>query len=212
MMFRSHKKKILTLTALSPLLFFIAYFLWNLATNNTHTVIPGEIYRSAQVDKDDITDDVHAYHIKSIINLRGANPSDAWYQKEIKESKALGLRHYNVRLSSKSLPTIMQLHRLVHIIETAPKPILIHCAGGADRTGLASAMSLLLLAHPDNDAIVDEISWQYDVISPKTIGYQVFQNYFQWVNARALQDNRASFLEWMGTLQKLTPHHGWYFT
>jgi protein tyrosine/serine phosphatase len=30
--------------------------------------------------------------------------------------------------------------QLVSILKNAPKPILIHCAGGADRTSLASAL------------------------------------------------------------------------
>jgi undecaprenyl-diphosphatase len=29
---------------------------------------------------------------------------------------------------------------LLHIVETAPKPVLIHCNAGADRTGLVAAL------------------------------------------------------------------------
>jgi protein tyrosine/serine phosphatase len=42
----------------------------------------------------------------------------------------------------------MEAARLVAVLCQAPKPILIHCEGGADRSGLASEIYLSQVAHP----------------------------------------------------------------
>ena len=56
----------------------------------------------------------------------------------------LNITHFDVRLSSRNLPTKAALSALIDALENAPKPILIKCSGGQDRTGLAAALYLLL--------------------------------------------------------------------
>ena len=36
--------------------------------------------------------------------------------------------------------SVEQMDEIIKLIEQAPKPILIHCESGADRTGLVSAL------------------------------------------------------------------------
>ncbi|GAA4491300.1 hypothetical protein GCM10023094_55610 [Rhodococcus olei] len=50
-----------------------------------------------------------------------------------------------------------QLAHILHLVGTAPTPILLHCAAGKDRTGIAAAM-LLRLAGVDPDVIVHDYS------------------------------------------------------
>ena len=59
---------------------------------------------------------------------------------ELDISKQMGVEHYDIRMSAKRLPHRKDLLKLIELYETAPRPILIHCQGGADRTGEASAM------------------------------------------------------------------------
>jgi len=68
--------------------------------------------------------------------LRGENPKQAWYQGEVETSRQLNIKHYDVSLNSHKTPSPQQLTLLKNILETAPKPLLIHCRAGADRTGL----------------------------------------------------------------------------
>lgn len=109
-------------------------------TGNFHVVSTGTCYRSGQLSPGLLTKYVHQYEIKSILNLRGENPDKNWYVDEIDTAKTLNINHYDVSLSSTQRPTHEDLVQLSKIFRDAPRPILIHCEGGADRSGLAAAM------------------------------------------------------------------------
>jgi hypothetical protein len=64
--------------------------------------------------------------------MRGAHAGPPWYDDEIAASARDGVRHFDLGLS----PTRELAKRLM----AAPKPSPIHCNGGADRSGLASAL------------------------------------------------------------------------
>ncbi|MCX6077319.1 MAG: dual specificity protein phosphatase family protein [Campylobacterales bacterium] len=106
---------------------------------NFGIVEKGVLYRSAQPDKEDIKYYADKYGIQSILNLRGSDTND-WYTDEIQISRELGITHYDLELGAYHEFTDVEMHTLIQILKTAPKPMLIHCFGGADRTGLASAI------------------------------------------------------------------------
>ena len=74
------------------------------------------------------------------MNLRGDHTGDKWYDEEVKEEKISGVQHYNFRMSSSKRLTKEQAIALIDLMKNMPKPILIHCRSGSDRTGLASAL------------------------------------------------------------------------
>lgn len=63
------------------------------ATGNFHSVVAGEVYRSAQPSGATLSRYQRDYGIRTVINLRGENASEAWYQDEIATSRRLGIRH-----------------------------------------------------------------------------------------------------------------------
>jgi protein tyrosine/serine phosphatase len=83
---------------------------------------------------------VRDHGIKAILNLRGAHPGEPWYDDEVAISRMLGARHYDYGLSARRGVTDNQIADLIAIIRDAPKPLLVHCKSGADRTGLVSAL------------------------------------------------------------------------
>ncbi|MEB2845535.1 protein tyrosine phosphatase [Rhizobiales bacterium RZME27] len=109
-------------------------------SGNFHTVIPGELYRSAQPTPDQIERYVKQYGIRTIVNLRGENDNQAWYDDEIAAARKLDIRHINFRMSAYKQLTGPEADKLVALMKDAPKPILIHCLSGADRTGLVSVI------------------------------------------------------------------------
>jgi protein tyrosine/serine phosphatase len=50
---------------------------------------------------------------------------------------------------------------LVAIMKAAPKPILIHCQSGADRTGLVSVIYSQQIARVDEDVAERQLSVRY---------------------------------------------------
>lgn len=206
------KKRVWIPLVVVLLLIFPLYLLQNVLLDNFHPVIPNQVYRSAQPDIAYLTYDIKKYHIKSVINLRGENKDKSWYDSEVIISKLLHVKHYDLSLSAYKLPTPTQLRKLVHILQTAPRPMLIHCAGGSDRTGLAAAISIILSKNQSIDDLEDQISWQYDAISSSSIGYQVFENYYAWLKSNHKKHTKANFLQWVNGPLTLKPYSGRFYT
>ena len=134
---------------LLPIL-FLSFFLSSCATLghmryardplNFHIVKEGELYRSAQPTGDDIRMIHTQYGIKSIINLRGEKSGEAWYEDEVEVTNELGLERRDIALPLEQLPDKEHLKAVLDAFNDLPRPILIHCKAGADRTGMAAAI------------------------------------------------------------------------
>jgi protein tyrosine/serine phosphatase len=129
--------------------------------DNFHTVVPGELYRSAQPTPELITDYQKSYGIKTIINLRGENVGSAWYDAELAQSRRLGIDLVNFRMSAKRDFTEERLTEIVEILRRAEKPILVHCTSGADRSGLVSALYVAAVAKLGEEAAESQITFWY---------------------------------------------------
>lgn len=84
-----------------------------------------------------------AHGFRSVINLRGENARHRWWLGEKRLAERLGIAHFDVRLSSRNLPSRAALTALFDAFERAPGPILLKCSGGQDRSGLAAALYIL---------------------------------------------------------------------
>ncbi len=81
--------------------------------------------------------------IRAVINLRGRNDDLAWWKKETAIAKTAGIAHLDAMLDSRKLPTRAMLERLVESFDTAPRPFMLKCSGGQDRTSFAAALYLI---------------------------------------------------------------------
>jgi len=139
----------LLIIIISPVLAGAVYAMFVAGQGNFHQITEGQAYRSAQLDGDELKYCINKYGIKSILNLRGKDPEEKWYAEEKKISSEYGVRHYDLALSAYREPTGEETRILTELIKSAPRPVLIHCQAGADRTGLASAMWKVIV---DNDS------------------------------------------------------------
>jgi len=124
---------------------------------------------------------IEKHHIKSILNLRGSSKKQ-WYTDEINISNEYNITHYDYGIGDRRLATIEQMDKIVEIIKNAPKPILIHCKAGADRTSLASALYLYAIKH--------------DVVPQKEIS--ILYGHFPWLGSRTIAMDK-SFSYYMKT-------------
>jgi protein tyrosine phosphatase (PTP) superfamily phosphohydrolase (DUF442 family) len=106
---------------------------------NIHAVEQGVLYRSAQLTEPEFVRVAGEYGIKSVLNLRGAHPGDAWYEGEMAAARRLGFEHFDYPISATRVVSERQMEEILDIVRRAPKPLLIHCQAGADRTGLVAA-------------------------------------------------------------------------
>jgi len=108
----------------------------NTESYNFGEVEKGKIYRAKQMDAEALEKFVAKHQIKTIITLHGNPPAS---EVEVIENNHLKLLAYP--LSANREPkeeTIKEI--LDHLKNEENHPILIHCAGGADRTGLIIAL------------------------------------------------------------------------
>ena len=134
------KLKWATSVAIIILFLAAAYFIYMEEQGNFQVISPGQAYRSARLDRDELEYYIPKHHIKSILNLAGKKSSDHHYRDEIEVCRELNIVHYDLRLPADRKPSSQKIDRLITILKTAPRPVLIHCKAGADRTGLAAAM------------------------------------------------------------------------
>jgi len=125
---------------------FAAFLGMEQLRGNFHAPLPGELYRSAQLQSGDIARYQQRYGIQSVLNLRGNNQGSAWYDTEVSEASEAGVQHIDFRMSAGRELTGEQVIALIDIMRKAPKPLLIHCRAGSDRTGLASAFYMAAIA------------------------------------------------------------------
>ncbi|HEY0266682.1 MAG TPA: hypothetical protein VGC16_08020 [Rhizomicrobium sp.] len=110
---------------------------------NFHWVVPGETARAMQAWAGGVPGFLARRGIRAIVNLRGRNDDLGWWQRETAIAKAAGIAHLDAMLDSRKLPTRDMLVRLVACFDTAPRPFLLKCSGGQDRTSFAAGLYLI---------------------------------------------------------------------
>jgi hypothetical protein len=125
---------------------------------NFHWVVPGEAARAAQAWGGFLKSYLARRGIKAIINLRGNNSDLSWWQYETRVARELGIAHLDAMMDSRKLPTRKMLLRLIESFDTAPKPFLLKCSGGQDRTSFASALYII---HRDGWGAVEKARAQF---------------------------------------------------
>ena len=127
---------------------------------NFHEVASGRFYRSAQLDGPTLHQVIQRHGIKTVLNLRGPNRGESWYDQELSVTQADGVTHLDMALSAYRDLSPAQMAELARLMADAPKPLLVHCESGADRTGLASALYKLSQGAPLAEAR-NELSARY---------------------------------------------------
>jgi protein tyrosine/serine phosphatase len=151
-----------TASLLSIAAFLVVVRIWYLEEQgNFHPITAGEAYRSAQLDQDELEHYIRKYAIRSVINLRGMHDDEKWYRDEIEICGRLGVAHYDLDLSSDKAPAKTELRDLLGLFETAPRPVLIHCQAGADRSGLAAALWKLVVDRAPKSVARKQLSILY---------------------------------------------------
>ena len=145
---------------------------------NVRTVSEGKVYRSAQLTGHSVQSRIAAWsgagletvlqerQIKTVINLRGGSTKDDWFREESAACKSAGAEQVTLRMSALRYPPPDELKKLLFTFDHAAYPILFHCQGGADRSGLTGAIYLHLYENvPLQSALHRELTWRYGHIS-----------------------------------------------
>lgn len=173
---RSYKRlKIILISLCCFLLVLIVGFRYiGVLGGNVHTVVSGKVYRSATLTGNNYTGNTANWsgngldavlkqkNIQTVINLRGGSISDDWYRLEVASCERDKVAHKDIALSARLLPPPDKMKDLLDTFDHARYPILIHCQGGSDRTGLASTIYENVYEHvPLDEAERTQLTWRY---------------------------------------------------
>jgi len=110
--------------------------------NTRHRVAPG-VYRSSHPLPSQLRAAARL-GIRTVINLRGVDPSIASNRLSWEACERYGLKLVHFPLFSRQAPTREEILGFNELLKQAERPLLLHCKSGADRAGLASALYLML--------------------------------------------------------------------
>jgi hypothetical protein len=165
---------------------------------NFHVVVPGRVYRCSQQSGTDLEDIVHRHGIRTVVNLRGCCAPWPWYLDETRATHRLGVAQEDICFSSARLPSVHELRRLIEVLDRTEYPILLHCRRGADRTGMASAIVLLLQTDTSLDQARRQLSLRFGHLALGRPAYldRFLDLYAEWLAAQRQPHCRAAFRRW----------------
>jgi len=160
---------------------------------NLAEIAPG-VWRSNQPSPERLARHA-ADGFRTIINLRGAAHQSFWLFE--REACALhGIALHDLNMSARRAPDRGTLLALHHLLTTAPRPMLIHCKSGADRTGLAAALYLVWVeGRPLADAQA-QLSWRFVHLSSGPTG---ILDHFLRFYGRVADASGISLIDWIDT-------------
>ncbi|SJZ82319.1 Protein tyrosine/serine phosphatase [Chitinophaga eiseniae] len=114
---------------------------------NLHQV-SDSIFRSAQPDHEDFST-LRKYGVASVLNLRSRHSDSA-------AATNTGLHLFHVEMEAKQF-TDKEVIAALRVLRDAPKPVLVHCRHGSDRTGVVIAMYRVVMQHWSREEAIGEM-------------------------------------------------------
>jgi protein tyrosine phosphatase (PTP) superfamily phosphohydrolase (DUF442 family) len=167
--------------------------------SNLHTVVPGQCYRSAQLSGPRLATVIKNLRIRTVINLRGANENEGWYQEECTALRELGIHRVDIKMSGYEAPVNDELCKLLDVLENADSPVLVHCYGGSDRSGFAAALFLLLKTNASLNEARAQIGVRYghNPFGAASCQSQLLDAYQTWLSERGQKHSPANLRGWI---------------
>jgi len=176
----------------------VAVGVWLVTSMRVFEVIPDVIFRSRQLDPDELRSVASRHRIRTVISLRSNNPSHQWLQDERAVCTELGIAHETVTILKDDWPARHHARRLADLLDSADEPMLIHCLQGVDRSGWASAVAQLMEGVPLDEALI-QLSPRFGHICDSTLCplHLFFTSYRNHLNLHALPEGRTVFRDWL---------------
>jgi len=159
---------------------------------NLHQIGP-QVYRSNQPSARQLTALHRKVGLKTVLNLRGTT-DQSFYLFEAEVCHTLGIDLVDLSLSASRAPPKAKLEELYVLLQDLPRPLLIHCKSGADRTGLAAFMYQLLIEHQPFEVARRQLSFRYLHVANSPAGIQdhILRHY-----EAAYKATGIGFMEWV---------------
>jgi protein tyrosine phosphatase (PTP) superfamily phosphohydrolase (DUF442 family) len=173
---------------------FIDHAILRLGWRNWGVVAPGRLYRSNHPLPWQIRLAARHHGIRTVINLRGNRADCGADALSRAEAARLGLAHIDAPFESRGAPHKDRILRLAAIFQDMDEPALIHCKSGADRTGLAAGLWLMLQGRPVAEALA-QLSLRHGHVAASRTG--ILDAFFKSFAVFQQANPKIPFLEWV---------------
>ena len=166
---------------------------------NVHTVVPGKVYRGAQQSPADLDALIQRYGIRTVLSLRGCCQPEDWYMDQARVCQAAGVSQEDVSFSAVHLPGKYELRQLVDVLDHTEYPVFFHCRQGADRTGMAAMIALLLHTDAPYATARRQLGMRYSHLpfgKPAVID-RFFDLYVAWLHDQGQDHTPDRFRRWV---------------
>jgi protein tyrosine phosphatase (PTP) superfamily phosphohydrolase (DUF442 family) len=176
----------------------VSYFWSGLFEANLHAVVRGEVYRSGQPDPTQLGSWIDQLGIRTVVSFRRYDRDAQELISEREACRVRGVEFQNFGLSGDRMPTPATLSQLVELLDDLERPLLLHCSGGVERSGLGAALVLLLdgaapaTADDQFSARYGYFPWQARSELPLIV-----EDYRSWLDAHALEHGAERFRSWV---------------
>jgi protein tyrosine/serine phosphatase len=110
--------------------------------------ISDTLYRSEQPGDDEMKE-LEKMGIRTVLNLRN-------YHNDKNEAQGTSLVLERIRMNASEI-TQEQIFQAMKIIKDSPKPVLVHCFHGSDRTGCMVASYRIIFQNWTKEAAIEEL-------------------------------------------------------
>jgi protein tyrosine/serine phosphatase len=101
-------------------------------------VKPDVLYRSGQLNRDQLEEAVRRYGLRTIVNFQRPGP---WVEEERSLAKSLGVDFLNLPMTGDGFGQELQFREVLQACDDpGRRPVLVHCARGTCRTGASVAL------------------------------------------------------------------------
>lgn len=172
---------------------------WIEANSNFGVVRPARIFRSGQMSASTLAKTIQEYNIKTVLNLRGVNPTESWYVQERDTTTGLGATQVDVHMSSCQWLSHDEFKTLIEILDRCDYPLLIHCSWGSERTALVSAITELLRPGGTLADARSQFSLRYLFVpigDGKLTAYHL-DAYESWLQSQRIEHRPEIFRRWL---------------
>jgi hypothetical protein len=166
--------------------------------NNFHAVVPGRVYRCAQHSGPALERLIADHGIRTVVNLRGCCNPAPWYLEQCRATHRRNVSQEDICFSAGRLPSATELRRFIDVLDHAEYPLVMHCRRGADRTGMAAAVVLLLQTDASLAEALGQLGLRYGHLPlGRTANLdEFFRLYAEWLSARGEEHSPATFRRW----------------
>jgi hypothetical protein len=136
--------------------------------------------------------------VRTVLNLRGYHPESAWYRAERDATLGQGATQVDVPLSSCEWMSKAQMRALVDVLDSCERPVIVHCWHGSERSGLVSALAILLREGSTLGEARAQFSLRYLFVpwGDGVVTLRHLEQYEAWLGKNGLGHSPAALRRW----------------